>query len=205
MILTENDWKTISERVVNRINESMSRDDIMRAVERLSRSQGKYGRLLQFLNSGSEDAELVLQDLEDQCFPDVVSMVMYIEESKKATKGQQLTEASTIDVNQGIWDEYDIPWNEVDDEPERYNGIWYISVEFFDYTAFLGEIDIDRQFGTLKDCLDFAQTIDREMIFDICNEEISDEGFTSISLNINCQEERATYEVANTKLFVPNK
>lgn len=69
----------ISERVVRRINESMSREDILTAIQSLAKSQGSYGRMYQFLTSGSEEAENMLQDLEDQCFGDTVDMIMYIE------------------------------------------------------------------------------------------------------------------------------
>lgn len=69
----------ISERVIRRINESMSREEILSAIKNLARSQGSYGRMYQFLTSGSEEAEDMLQDLEDQCFKDTIDMVMYLE------------------------------------------------------------------------------------------------------------------------------
>lgn len=69
----------ISERVLRRINESMSREEILSAIKNLARSQGSYGRMYQFLTSGSEEAEDMLQDLEDQCFKDTIDMVMYLE------------------------------------------------------------------------------------------------------------------------------
>ena len=70
----------ISERVIRRINESMSREEILSAIKNLARSQGSYGRMYQFLTSGSEEAEDILQDLEDQCFKDTIDMVMYLED-----------------------------------------------------------------------------------------------------------------------------
>ena len=69
----------ISERVLRRINESMSREEIISSIKNLARSQGSYGRMYQFLTSGSEEAEDMLQDLEDQCFKDTIDMVMYLE------------------------------------------------------------------------------------------------------------------------------
>ena len=69
----------ISERVLRRINESMSREEILSSIKNLARSQGSYGRMYQFLTSGSEEAEDMLQDLEDQCFKDTIDMVMYLE------------------------------------------------------------------------------------------------------------------------------
>lgn len=69
----------ISERVLRRINESMSREEILSTIKNLARSQGSYGRMYQFLTSGSEEAEDMLQDLEDQCFKDTIDMVMYLE------------------------------------------------------------------------------------------------------------------------------
>ena len=69
----------ISERVIRRINESMSREEILSAIKNLARSQGSYGRMYQFLTSGSDEAEDILQDLEDQCFKDTIDMVMYLE------------------------------------------------------------------------------------------------------------------------------
>ena len=69
----------ISERVIRRINESMSREEILSTIKNLARSQGSYGRMYQFLTSGSEEAEDMLQDLEDQCFKDTIDMVMYLE------------------------------------------------------------------------------------------------------------------------------
>lgn len=77
--LTNADMAIISERVIRRINESMSREEILSAIKNLARSQGSYGRMYQFLTSGSEEAEDMLQDLEDQCFTDTIDMVMYLE------------------------------------------------------------------------------------------------------------------------------
>ena len=77
--LTNADMAIISERVLRRINESMSREEILSAIKNLARSQGSYGRMYQFLTSGSEEAEDILQDLEDQCFKDTIDMVMYLE------------------------------------------------------------------------------------------------------------------------------
>ena len=77
--LTNTDMAIISERVIRRINESMSREEILSAIKNLARSQGSYGRMYQFLTSGSEEAEDMLQDLEDQCFKDTIDMVMYLE------------------------------------------------------------------------------------------------------------------------------
>lgn len=77
--LTNADMAIISERVIRRINESMSREEILSTIKNLARSQGSYGRMYQFLTSGSEEAEDMLQDLEDQCFKDTIDMVMYLE------------------------------------------------------------------------------------------------------------------------------
>lgn len=77
--LTNADMAIISERVLRRINESMSREEILSTIKNLSRSQGSYGRMYQFLTSGSDEAEDMLQDLEDQCFKDTIDMVMYLE------------------------------------------------------------------------------------------------------------------------------
>ena len=77
--LTNADMAIISERVIRRINESMSREEILSTIKNLARSQGSYGRMYQFLTSGSEEAEDMLQDLEDQCFTDTIDMVMYLE------------------------------------------------------------------------------------------------------------------------------
>ena len=77
--LTNADMAIIYERVIRRINESMSREEILSAIKNLARSQGSYGRMYQFLTSGSEEAEDMLQDLEDQCFKDTIDMVMYLE------------------------------------------------------------------------------------------------------------------------------
>lgn len=77
--LTNADMAIISERVIRRINESMSREEILSAIKNLARSQGSYGRMYQFLTSGSDEAEDILQDLEDQCFKDTIDMVMYLE------------------------------------------------------------------------------------------------------------------------------
>ena len=77
--LTNVDMAIISERVIRRINESMSREEILSAIKNLARSQGSYGRMYQFLTSGSEEAEDILQDLEDQCFKYTIEIVMYLE------------------------------------------------------------------------------------------------------------------------------
>lgn len=51
----------------------MNRDQIMGALETLSRSQGSYGRLLDNIT------EEGIEYLEDQEFKDVVDMIMFLE------------------------------------------------------------------------------------------------------------------------------
>ena len=57
----------------------MSRQEILGAIETLSRSQGFYGRLLERLTDGTDESEYFLDELESQNFSDVVDMVMYLE------------------------------------------------------------------------------------------------------------------------------
>lgn len=116
---------------------------------------------------------------------------------------QRHTPANTI--NNTIWANYSLPWNKVDDTPEQYKGIWYITVDFFDYTEHMGTVEIDRQFKSLEDCLNYAQNISIYEVEELCNEEITDEGFSSISLNIMCQCDKGNYEVANTRMFMPKE
>lgn len=109
-------------------------------------------------------------------------------------------------INNTIWANYNLPWNKVDDTPEQYKGIWYITVDFFDYTEHMGTVEIDRQFKSLEDCLNYAQNISIYEVEELCNEEITDEGFSSISLNIMCQSDNGVlYEVANTKMYMPKE
>ena len=111
-----------------------------------------------------------------------------------------------------IWQKYNLPWNDVDDTPEHYQGEWYISVNFFDYTYCLGTEDIDESFSSLQDCLDYAQNLSQGDLWDLFmndigkyNEETEDyDTFDYVSLNINCRTNKGVYEVANTRPFMPN-
>ena len=57
----------------------MNREQILNAIKDLSKSQGKYGKLYEFLTSGTDKAEFALSLLEVQHFGDAVDLVMYIE------------------------------------------------------------------------------------------------------------------------------
>lgn len=57
----------------------MNRQEILSSIQRLSMSQGFYGRLYQFLTNGNDEAEEYMKKLEEQKFNDVVDLVMYIE------------------------------------------------------------------------------------------------------------------------------
>ena len=57
----------------------MKREEILNAIQMLSRSQGTYGRIYKALTDGSEEAEQTLDMLEAQNFADVVDMVLWIE------------------------------------------------------------------------------------------------------------------------------
>lgn len=61
----------------------MKEQEILSAIEQLSRSQGLYGRILQTLKSMKEDSpaqyETFMGQLERQNFKDTVDLVMYFE------------------------------------------------------------------------------------------------------------------------------
>ena len=57
----------------------MNREQILNAIKDLAKAQGKYGKLYEFLTSGTDKAEVALAILEVQHFDDAVDMVMYIE------------------------------------------------------------------------------------------------------------------------------
>lgn len=57
----------------------MNRQEILSSIQRLSMSQGFYGRLYQFLTNGNDEAEEYMKKLEEQKFNDVIDLVMYIE------------------------------------------------------------------------------------------------------------------------------
>ena len=58
----------------------MDREKILDAVLMLARSQGFYGRLYEFLTSGTDEAENMLQEMEAQNFGDTLDMVLWLEE-----------------------------------------------------------------------------------------------------------------------------
>ena len=57
----------------------MNREQILSAIKGLAMSQGSYGRMYEFLTSGTDEAEDTLTILEEQNFGDAVDMVMFIE------------------------------------------------------------------------------------------------------------------------------
>lgn len=58
----------------------MDRYEILNAIQDLAMSQGFYGRLLENIEAMSEeDREDYLDNLEQQCFVDVVDLVIYLE------------------------------------------------------------------------------------------------------------------------------
>lgn len=58
---------------------TMTRDDIMEALKQLSRSQGRYSRLYNNMMDDSEYRSLMLDELEEQGFTDVIDLVLYFE------------------------------------------------------------------------------------------------------------------------------
>ena len=57
----------------------MNREQILSNIKALAKSQGAYGRMYEFLTSGTDEAENALTALEGQYFGDVVDMVMFLE------------------------------------------------------------------------------------------------------------------------------
>lgn len=57
----------------------MNREQILSTIKDLAMSQGLYGRMYEFLTSGTDEAEDALTTLEEQNFGDAVDMVMFIE------------------------------------------------------------------------------------------------------------------------------
>lgn len=57
----------------------MNREQILSNIKSLAKSQGLYGRMYEFLTSGTDEAENALTTLEGQHFGDVVDMMMFIE------------------------------------------------------------------------------------------------------------------------------
>lgn len=57
----------------------MNREQILSNIKSLAKSQGLYGRMYEFLTSGTDEAENVLTTLEGRHFGDVVDMMMFIE------------------------------------------------------------------------------------------------------------------------------
>ena len=110
-------------------------------------------------------------------------------------------------IKNTIWNQYNLPWNQVEDSPEIYNGVWFISVDYFWYTEYLGNAKAYGKFKSLEECLEYAQNFSFEEAYDLYREQLfieDDEDFTSISLNIMCECEDGTYKMADTKLYEPN-
>ena len=58
----------------------MNRYQILTAIQNLAMSQGFYGRLLEEIEGMPEEArDAYLEELEQQCFADVVDLVLYLE------------------------------------------------------------------------------------------------------------------------------
>lgn len=58
----------------------MNKYQILNAIRDLAMSQGFYGRLLEQIEEASEeDREAYLDELEQQCFADVLDLVLYLE------------------------------------------------------------------------------------------------------------------------------
>lgn len=59
----------------------MNKEQIMETIELPAKSQGYYGRLLNFLNNvlSKEDKELTLKQLESYNFKDAVDLVIHLE------------------------------------------------------------------------------------------------------------------------------
>lgn len=57
----------------------MNKEQILNAIKVLAKTQGFYGRLYEFLTSGTDKAVAALSILEVQHFGDSVDMVLYIE------------------------------------------------------------------------------------------------------------------------------
>ncbi len=61
----------------------MNREEILKTISNLAKSQGLYGRLLRNIkaleSNDPEQYENVMRDLEEAKFKDAVELVMYIE------------------------------------------------------------------------------------------------------------------------------
>ena len=97
----------------------------------------------------------------------------------------------------------DFDWTYISPSHKEINGIWFIQVQFFDYTLDLGIIEVPEYFSTLEECIERAKKITAEETDDWCCEFITDEGYTSISIEILCQEDKFRHLVAHTNLLTP--
>ena len=57
----------------------MDRTEILKAIKKLSSTQGFYGIIYEKLTDESEESEAVLDELEAQGFKDIVDLIMYLE------------------------------------------------------------------------------------------------------------------------------
>lgn len=58
----------------------MNKDEIIAAIEKLSKSQGYYQRLHdQLATMPTEELDIVLTELEDENFKDTVDLILYLE------------------------------------------------------------------------------------------------------------------------------
>lgn len=58
----------------------MDREQILLAILTLSRSQGSYGRLYNFLTGETEEAKEAMNVLVEQKFGSITELVLYIEQ-----------------------------------------------------------------------------------------------------------------------------
>lgn len=209
-----------------KINETQLRKIISESVKNVLRENGEYEALISLMNKvykcirvnlaaeiggnrhevmrGENNSILVIN--RDNPKDGVKISFDYIQGGLNESAFYPNYPENTIENT--IWNQYSLPWNQVEDSPESYNGVWFISVDYFDYTAHLGNAKAYGKFKSLEECLEYAQNFSFEAAYDLYCEQLSfdedDEGFTSISLNIMCKCEDGTYEVANTKLYKPN-
>ena len=106
-----------------------------------------------------------------------------------------------------IFNYYHLPYDYKSENPESYKGIWSIDIVFYDLGDYepLGTVSIDKKFNSLEETLKYASEINAEETDKLCNENITDEGYGLISIEILCDMENGEtpFVVANTLLFEP--
>ena len=107
-----------------------------------------------------------------------------------------------------VWARHNIQWARAEQNPPR-KGKFYLTVCFFDYTAFVGRVSLDYFYQTIEQCCNVIDGFTLEDAYELFEQEFGDydfdgnNTFSSIAFEISDYTNGINRLIAETGMYLP--